>query len=240
MGIALGPFVPVPEAAADGVAAALAVIPAVIALAGAARRDEGGALRAVLAVISLGILIAAWATGLPSFLVPLQVLGLVGIAHAAGGLIGRKVEHPGHVLPACAVAAAADIASVLSPEGPTNSVAKSESALSLFALSAAVPGTTAITFVLGVGDLIFAAILFGVAARHGVSLLRLGLLLLGAFATALAASGVLAAPIPALVPLGVFVVAGIPEFRRIEKKDRRVAALAVGIAAAIVVAVALR
>jgi hypothetical protein len=173
-------------------------------------------------------------------LIPAQVLGLVGIAHAAGGLIGRRVEHPAHVLPACAVAAAADIASVLSPEGPSNAVAKSETAIALFALASAVPGTTAISFVLGVGDLIFAAIVFGVAARHGVPLLKVGLLVLAAFASALAASAVFAAPIPALVPVGVFAVAGVPEFRRLEKKDRRAAAFAIAAAAAVVIGVALR
>jgi hypothetical protein len=228
------------EAAADATAAALAVIPAVAALSGAARHDERLGVQAVIAAASVALVVAAWAAGLPRWAIPVQVLGLVGVAHAAGGLIGRRVEHPGHVLPACAVAAAADIASVLSPEGPSNAVAKSESALALFALASSVPGTTALTFVLGVGDLIFAAIVLGVAARHGVSLVRVGILVLAAFATALAASAVTAAPIPALVPLGVFVVAGVPEFRRLEKKDRRAATFAMAAAAAVVIGVAIR
>ncbi|NUO54680.1 MAG: hypothetical protein HOV80_38055, partial [Polyangiaceae bacterium] len=108
------------------------------------------------------------------------------------------------------------------------------------ALASAVPGTTAIAFVLGVGDLVFAAIVFGVAARHGVSLLTVGLLVLAAFATALAASAALMMPIPALVPVGVFVVVGVPEFRRLAKKDRRAAALAIAVAAAVVIGVAVR
>ncbi|NUO48899.1 MAG: hypothetical protein HOV80_08590 [Polyangiaceae bacterium] len=228
------------DAAADAIAAALAVIPAVAALAGAARHDESRAVQAVVAISSLALLVAAWAAGLPRWLIPAQVLGLVGIAHAAGSLIGRRVEHPAHVLPACAVAAAADIASVLSPEGPSNAVAKSETAIALFALASAVPGTTAIAFVLGVGDLIFAAIVFGVAARHGVSLLKVGLLVLAAFATALAASAVFMMPIPALVPVGLFVVTAIPEFRRLAKKDRRAAAFAIAAAAAVVIGVAVR
>src|SRR5688572_16813604 len=117
-----------PDAAADATAAALAVIPAAMALAGAAQHEERFGVQAVVAASSLVLVVAAWAAGLPRWAIPVQVLGLVGIAHAAGSLIGRRVEHPGHVLPACAVAAAADIASVLSPEGPSNAVAKSESA----------------------------------------------------------------------------------------------------------------
>jgi hypothetical protein len=228
------------DAAADATAAALAVIPAVLALAGAARHDERRSVQALVAAASVALVVAAWGAGLPRWSIPAQVLGLIGAAHAAGGFIGRRVEHPAHVFPACAVAAAADIASVLSPEGPSNAVAKSETAISLFALASAVPGTTATAFVLGIGDLIFAAIVLGVAARHGLSLVRVGALVLAAFAAALAASAVFLAPIPALVPVGVFVVAGVPEFRRLQKKDRRAAAFAIAAAAAVVIGVAIR
>jgi hypothetical protein len=240
LGVAIGPSLAVPDASADASAAALAVVPAVLALTLAARRAEGPAARGLLAGIAIAAVLVAWSQGLPRWLVPLQVFGLVAVAHGVGGFIGRKVEHAGHLMPACAIAAAADLASVLSPEGPSNAVARSDAALALLALAAPVPGTEAITFVLGIGDLLFSAIALGAAARHGISLVRVGALALAAFVIALGASAALAAPIPALVPLGVLLVAGVPEMRRVRAEDRRPTAIALGLAAAVVLVVAVR
>ncbi len=85
----------------------------------------------------------------------------------------------------------------------------------------------------------FLALVFGVVAAHRLSLVRAAL----AAAAGLAVAGVLSArfqaAVPALVPLGAAVIAGLPEARRLRPEDRRTAALAVGIAGAVVVGVLL-
>jgi fructose-specific phosphotransferase system IIC component len=90
-----------------------------------------------------------------------------------------------------------------------------------------------------VGDLVFIALVLGVAATHRISLARvaaaaaLGLAVAGALAAAFGAA------VPALLPLGAAVVAVVPEARRLRREDRRTATLAVGIASAVVVGVLL-
>ena len=203
---------------------------------------EGSSPRFAVALGAVGVLLvglAALAAPWPRIGVLLDDLGLVVIAHAAGGAIGVRVAHPGHLLPACAVAAAADLASVLHPSGPTHAIAASERALSLLAVGFPVPGTRAVAPVLGAGDLVFLALVFGVAVRHRLSLARAA----AAAAAGLAAAGALAAhferEIPALVPIGAAVVAALPEARRVRPEERRTAAVAVAVAVAVVVGVLL-
>jgi hypothetical protein len=238
---AAAPVLPVPDAAADAAAAALAVVPAVTALALSATSPAPRArVLAVLFVSAIAALALVSLLGFPRWIGPLQTIGVVGAAHAVGAGIGGRVEHPGHMLPASCVAAAADVASVLSPEGPSHAVATSEGALAWLALSAPVPGTTAIGFVLGVGDLVMLALAFAVAARFGVSRLRVGLLAAAGIAVALALSATLGRAVPALVPIGAFLVAGVTQFRTLHPRDRRVAAIAVAVALAAATAVVLR
>ena len=89
------------------------------------------------------------------------------------------------------------------------------------------------------GDLVFLALILGVAVRHRVSLARTA----AAAALGLAAAGALAAhferEIPALVPIGAAVVAVVPEARRLRPEDRRTAAVAVAVAVAVVLGVLL-
>jgi hypothetical protein len=233
-----GPKVPVPDSAADALAAALAIVPATAGLGWAARYEVRGRVLAVLTALGVAAMIVVHATKLPLSLVPLQVFGLLAVSHAAGSFIGRRIAHPGHILPASFVAAAADVVSVLAPRGPTNTIARSEAALPLFAIAGGVPGTAAITFVLGVGDLVMLALMAGAAAKFGVSLTRVSCLALVAFAVAIAASAFWATPVPALVPLAAVVGLGVPAFRRVAPKERRVALLAVA-GSVVVVVVAL-
>lgn len=225
--VGFGPRVPVADGVADAVAAALAILPATVSLGWAARYEVAPRARLVLAVVCAAGIAIVHVTKLPPAVVPLQVFALVGLSDAAGGFIGRRIAHPGHLLPASFVAAAADVASVLGPEGPTNAIAKSEDALPLFAIAGGVPGTSAITFVLGIGDLVMLALMAGAAAKFRVSLVRVSCLALLAFAAAVTASAILARPIPALVPLAVIMALGVPAFRRVAPKERRVTSLAV-------------
>jgi ABC-type molybdate transport system substrate-binding protein len=61
-----------------------------------------------------------------------------------------------------------------------------------------------------------------------------------ALALAFIASAALAQPIPALVPIALVASAGVPAFRTLAPKDRKVAGFAVALAVGVVVLVALR
>jgi hypothetical protein len=241
--ILLFPRLVVPEGVAAAVHFAAGTGAALLALVAAARSvREPGSVRFAVALGAFGLVLvglAALAAPWPWVAVVLVDLGLVAVAHAAGGAIGVRVAHPGHLLPACAVAAAADLASVIHPSGPSHAIAGSERAISLLAIGFPVPGTRAVAPVLGAGDLVFLALVFGVVGRHRLSLARAT----AAAVVGLAAAGALSAcferEIPALVPLGVAVVAALPEARRVRPEERRTAALAVAVAVAVVAGVLL-
>jgi hypothetical protein len=230
-----------PEAFAAALHYGAGTTSALVALAIAARARVGD--RAAIAMFVAGAALAFVAFAAhpgPVLAAVLVNLGLVAGAHAAGGSIGRRVAHPGHLLPACAVAAAADLASVVHPLGPSHAIAGSEKALSLLAIRLTVPGTHAVAPVLGVGDLVFLALVFGAAVAHGLSLVRVA----GAAACGIALAGVFAAllerEIPALVPIGAAIVAGVPATRHLRREDRRTATFAIAASIAVIIGVLVR
>jgi hypothetical protein len=238
--IGVGPRLPVPDSAADALAALGAVLPPTVGLTWAARHGGRlGATGALALAAALAMAIVHF-TKLPPALVPLQVFGITALAHAGGDFIGRRIQHPGHVLPATWVAAAADVASVFAPQGPTGAIARSEEALPLFAIAGGVPGTAAVTFVLGVGDLVMLALVAAAAAKFGVSLVRVAVAAFVAFAVAIAASAVWATPVPALVPFAVFVPLFAAPLRRVDPKDRSAAAVALVVSVAVAAFLVLR
>src|SRR5262249_42324597 len=107
-----------------------AAIAALSSLATAARAELPPRVAVAVASCSIGV-VAVFAVVRPAPLIMAAVVNaaLVTLAHAVGGAIGRRVAHPGHLLPACAVAAAADLASVLHPLGPNRAIASSGRAL---------------------------------------------------------------------------------------------------------------
>lgn len=200
------------------------------------------AARAALALAGAGVavLAVAFATHAPPpVAVVLVNLALCAAAHAAGASIGRRVAHPGHLLPACAVAAAADLASLLHPSGPTHALAASERALAFFAVGFPVPGTRFVAPALGFGDLVFLALVLGVAAAHRLSLARAAACGAAGLAVAGGVAGILGVPVPALLPIGAAVVLGLPEARRLRPEDRRTARISVAISVAVVLGVLL-
>jgi len=144
------------------------------------------------------------------------------------------------LLPACVVAASADLVSLLSPEGPTHAIARSDRALSVLAVWFPVAGTHAVTPALGVGDLLFMALVFGVAAVHRLPYVRT--VFLAALGTALA--GILAAAlgvaVPALVPIAAAILLGLPTVRQLRPADRTAAKWSIIIASTVVAATAIR
>lgn len=148
---------------------------------------------------------------------------LVCLAWALGCSLGRRVQHASHLLPACVVAASADLVSLLSPEGPSHAIAESVRALSVLAIWFPVIGSSAVAPALGLGDLLFIALAFGVARTHSLPYLRC--VLACAVGTALAglAAAYFGFAVPALVPIAAMLVLTLPTIRQLRRKDRTAA-----------------
>lgn len=185
---------------------------------------------AVVALIFVG------ATRATSTLAAVSVaFGLLILAHAIGDFVGEHIEHPGHLFPACVVASAADIVSVVHPKGPSHAVASSARALELMAMSFPVMGTSEHAPTIGIGDLLFVALLLGAARRHGLSRARATILIAAGIALSGLLSAWLSTAVPALPAVGLAVVVGIAPARALRRRDRTVAA--VFMVGAVVVAV---
>lgn len=167
------------------------------------------------------------------FAVALADAALVAFAHGAGGALGRRVQHPGHLLPACVVAAVANLVSVLHPSGPTHAIVRSERALAVLAVSFPVPGERAAAPVLGLGDLLFIALLLGAASAHGLPIRRVGLAGLVGVLAAAGISILVRGAAPALVTIAAAVLLFVPEARRLRAEDRQTAKVAVVLAIAV-------
>jgi hypothetical protein len=235
--IAVSPFVRASLAVASAFAFFGAAIVAVLGVSLGARKSLRG--RTVLAVDCLAAVTLATLAVLHvrnPYLSAIVDAALIAFAWATGGAIGQRVEHPAHLLPAAAVAAAADVASVASSWGPSNAIASSERALSVLAISFPVLGTRSVAPALGVGDLIFIALALGVARQHGLPYRRITMLALVGVVIAGVASAFLERAVPALPAIGLMIVAFVPAARAVRRRDRTVTTMAIGISAIVVVA----
>jgi hypothetical protein len=165
---------------------------------------------------------------------------LIAVAWATGGLIGERVEHPSHLLPAAAVAAAADVASVASSWGPSAAIASSERALSVLAISFPVIGTHAIAPALGVGDLVFIALALGVARKHDLPYRRMVGLALAGVGIAGFFSARFERAVPALPAIGAMLIAFVPASRALRRKDKNIATIAIGVSLVVAVVAIVR
>jgi hypothetical protein len=228
----------------EGVAAALTfgggAAGAIVSLAVAApavlspRLAAGIALSAVIVLLEIEVVDAS-----SPFAAVAVTACLVGLASAVGGAIGRRIQHPGHLLPACVVAAAVDIFSVLDASGPTHAIVRSERALSVLTVGFPVAGTSVVAPVLGVGDLLLLALIFGAVSVHRLSVARAALLGAAGVAVAGGMSAAISAlkgegvGVPALPPIAVALLAGMPAARRLRREDRRTALVAMAVAGAL-------
>lgn len=146
---------------------------------------------------------------------------LIALGHTVGHAVGSRIEHPGHLLPACVVAACVDLASVIHPQGPTHAVVSSQRALDLLTLTFPVLGTHAFSPSIGVGDIVFIALVLGTAVQHRISAIRVTLLAGAGLVLAGVASALLEAAVPALPAIGLCVVLGIKESRQLKRSDRK-------------------
>ena len=226
---------------ANIIAFAGATLVPILALAILANAEVRSKTTLVVAAISIATLTALAFLHPPPLAALLLVdSALVAGAWAIGTTIGRRVQHPAHLLPACVVAASADLVSLLSPEGPTHAIVESERALSVLAVWFPVPGTGAVAPALGVGDLLFIGLVFGVAAVHRLPYARtVGLAALGTSLAGLGAAW-LAVAVPALLPIAAALLLGLPEIRALRPADRMAAKWAMIIACSVALAVVAR
>jgi hypothetical protein len=220
--------------AAYGVAYAC-VASCVIAVAAMAP-DLGARALAIGSVAVVGLAVAPLVSGaIVSAGIVLALLLVCGTA--AGAAIGARIEHPGHLLPVAVVSSFADLVSVSTPGAPSDAIAHTPAALSVLAISWPMPGTHDAVPILGVGDVVVAALYVAATRKHGLAIPRTLLALgVGLALTAIVVAAT-ALPIPALPFLGAAVVVAHPEARRLPPKDRRTAAI--GLALVVLAMVAL-
>ena len=235
------PNVQVGTSAANVTAFAGATLFPILGLSLAARYEVKLALALGVAASAATLLLAlVLVQPAPIATVLLVDTALVCLSWALGGSLGRRVQHPAHLFPACIVAASADLVSLLSPEGPSHAIAKSERALSVLAVWFPVPGSSAVAPALGVGDLLFIAVVFGVARTHGLPYARC--VLACALGTALA--GVAAAwtglAVPALVSIAAVLLLALPAIRKLRRADRGAARWSMLIASSVAIATVAR
>lgn len=229
LGFVLFPFIHTSDAAADAGAAAFTSLAAIAGLVVTGRATPGMRARAAVAAVAAASLLAiALAASTSIAAVIAASTALVALGWAVGDGIGRRIAHPGHLAPACAVAGGADLMSVLSPEGPSKAIAESDLAVSVLVVAGPVPGHAgAIAPTIGVGDLVFVALVLGAARMHTIPTARVVAAVAFGIAASLVASALLRAPIPALPAIGLATVVAVPAFRRPLPRERAVARVGV-------------
>jgi hypothetical protein len=218
----------------DAIAFGGAALLPILSLALAASVEVSLAVALAIALpAAAALLVVAWFRPSPEASVLVVDAALVCLSWALGSSLGRRVQHPAHLLPACVVAASADLASLLSPEGPSHAIAESDRALSVLAVWFPIPGSYAVAPALGVGDLLFMALVFGIVRAHRLPYARS--VVLCAVGTGLAglAAARLGVAVPALVPIAAAIVLGLPAVRRLRRSDRTAALLSMLIAGAV-------
>jgi hypothetical protein len=153
-----------------------------------------------------------------------------------GACVGASIEHPGQLLFVAIVSAAADLASVVHPSGPSAALAETPQALALLALPWPMLGAGTLEPFLGVGDVVFTGLYAAAGRRHGMPARRTALALMSGYALTMALVLWLERPVPVLPLLGLAVVIAHPSARRPTQRDRSrgmvvVALVVVGVAA---------
>jgi hypothetical protein len=191
--------------------------------------------RALLGMIPLALLASLAQSGRADLSTALAVtLVLLLAGTCMGSVIGSAIEHPGHLIFVAIVSAAADVASVFHPSGPSAVIVQSKQALSLLALPWPMLGTDQIEPFLGVGDVVFTALYVAATRRHALGLRRTLLGLTLGYLVTMVSVVTFAATLPALPFLGLGVVLAQPRARRPPAGDR---VRGFGVAALVVCAV---
>ncbi len=165
----------------------------------------------------------------------LAAFGLLTAGTLLGGTIGSHIEHAGHLSLVAYVSAFADLSSVMSEGGVTAQIVAHKPTLSLLAISWPLPGTNAIEPVLGVGDIVMAALYLSAARRHGLSVRRTLVAFSGAFVALFVVLVVGERALPALPFFSLAFLGAHPSVLRIREDERRAATAGMVIVAALAV-----
>lgn len=226
----LAPAIALPWRALDAVVVVLAVTGMTLSAAAVAPVQRWWALTATVAVATATLGVVAWfGADLPRAVAAVAVTAALLIAGASlGGAVGGRIEHPGHLLAVAAVSTLVDSFSVFHPAGPTAAVVARPAAIAVVALHWPVPGTSDIVPVLGVGDVIFAALYLTASRRFGLGVVRTAIAVAVGLVATMVAALITGLPLPALVGMGLAVVAAHPRARRLPPKDKRKALAVIG------------
>jgi hypothetical protein len=152
------------------------------------------------------------------FVVTLTVLTTGALV---GGYIGSLLEYPGMLLVVAYVAAIADCFSVFHPSGLTAKVLANPRALALLTIPFPVLGTHQIGSLVGIGDVVFAALFVTGARTTGLDPRRTLFALGAALAAIAVVVELVRAPLPALPFLSAAVVLVHPEARKLPVEHTR-------------------
>ena len=149
------------------------------------------------------------------------LVGLLLIGTGLGALVGRRIQHPGHLLFVAVVSSLADLWSVTQPGGISKAIAEEPLALSLAALPWPMLGSDELAPLLGVGDVVFTSLYLAATRAHALPLRRSVLALAAGYAVTTCLVIATQRPIPVLPLLGACVVIAQPAARRLSAPDRR-------------------
>ena len=166
---------------------------------------------------------AAWRGTRSGLLLPGSgvLIGLLLLGTGVGALVGRRIEHPGHLLFVAVVSSLADIWSVTQPGGISKAIVEEPLALSLAALPWPMLGSGELAPLLGVGDVVFTGLYLAASRAHALPLRRSVLALAAGYAITTALVIATQRPIPVLPMLGACMVIAQPKARTVTPLDRR-------------------
>lgn len=220
----LAPLVPLSGDLGVMVAAALAfgcVGAEVLLASAAAPRFPRRALLLLFVPLSALVALALLGQAVSAVIAAMVVTAcLLGAGTLIGAKVGAAIERPGHLLVVAIVSALVDAFSVLHPRGPTAQLIEIESAVAILVLPWPILGTSRIAPVLGVGDIVFAALYVAACRRHALSIPRTVIALAIGLGLTFAAAVAAARGVPALPLMGAAVVIAHPEARRLPPEDR--------------------
>jgi hypothetical protein len=166
--------------------------------------------------------------------------GLLALGTGLGALIGRRIQHPSHLLFVALVSSVADVLSVTQPGGISKAIAEEPRALALLALPWPFLGTHEIAPFLGVSDVVFASLYLHASLAHVLPVLRSLIALFMGFAVTAVLVLLLQRPIPVLPLLGASIVLAHPRARAASSADLRRGAWVLAALAFVIATVFLR
>lgn len=168
------------------------------------------------------------------------LFGLLVLGTGLGALIGRRIQHPSHLLFVALVSSVADILSVTQPGGISRAIAEQPRVLALLALPWPLLGTEQIAPFLGVSDVVFASLYLHASRVHVLPALRSVAALFVGFALSAALVLLFERPIPVLPLLGASFVLAQPRARAASPEDLRRGVWVLAALAAVIATVFLR